>query len=292
MAFYNFTPDDIVNISISALPKASLELNGNIVTGSVYLERPYLNAALRDRVFMGFSQKEGGFIEKTGSMSASVDFKTATSGGTNQSLWSSVVNVTYPFYRIFNENYAANYTGSLSTTIRVIDIPQVFYDKEILTGSFSASDNDAAGDVRNIYDDGRGGLYSGSLSGTLVGNIFYQEGIVALTKGDLSNFGSDSSTNFKWKVSLRGTHNIPVKIFRCHAPAGELNATTNSTFYISAVSGAFKGSREVVSSSLSPYITTVGLFNKQFELVGLAKLAQPIKKTEKESIIFRLRLDF
>ena len=292
MSFYKFSDDDIINVTISTHPRIISALNGTVVTGSVYLERPYLNNALKNRIFQGFSQKEGGLVDKTGSLSASIDFQTAISGSTNSNLLHSLRNSTYPFYRIMSEDYVFSYTGSLSTTVRVINVPQIFYDREILTGSFTASDEDAAGTTRFIYDNGRGGLYSGSLTGTLVGSIFYSEGLVVITKGDLSAFGSVSPDNFQWKVEFNGVQNIPVKIFRCRAPAGQLNATTNTTFYINATSGSYKGFREIVSSSLSPYVTTIGLFNKQYELVAVAKTSQPIKKSINDDIMFKLKWDW
>ena len=291
MSFYKLNSDDIINTTIRTHPRFVSELNGNIITGSVRLERPFLNANIANRIFHGFSQQEGGFIAKTGSMSASIDFRTAISGSTNSNLWHSVKNVLYSYYRLFDNDYQPNYTGSLSTTFRVVDIPQVYYDKEILTGSFTGSDKDSAGSDRVIYDNGRGGIYSGSLTGTLVGNIFYSEGLVALTKGDLSDFGSASSTNFLWRFQFNGVQNIPCKIFKCRKPADECNATTNSTFYVTAVSGAYKNMREVVSASLLPYVTEIGLFDKQFELVASAKLAVPVKAVS-ENILFKLRLDF
>lgn len=291
MSFYKLNSDDIINTTIRCHPRFVSQLNGNAVTGSILLERQFLNTNLANRIFYGFSQKEGGFIAKTGSLSASIDFVPVISGSTNTNFWHSVTNCLYPYYRLIDNNYQPNYTGSLSTTLRIIDIPAVYYDKEILTGSFTASDKDTAGADRFIYDNGRGGLYSGSLTGTLVGNIFYQEGLAVLTKGDLSNFGADSSTNFLWKIELNGVQNIPVKIIKCRKPAGDCNVTTNPTFSVTAVSGAYKNMKEVVSSSLLPYITEVGLFDKQLNLVAIAKLAQPVKSVN-DAINFRIKWDW
>lgn len=261
------------------------------MTGSVFLERPYLNNDLRYRIFEGFSQKQGGLIQKTGSMSASIDLQTATQGGTNGPMW-GVVNQLANYYSIENSAYALTFTGSTSTTVRVITIPEIYYDQKILTGSFTGSDIDAAGAARDIFDNGRGGLYSGSLTGTLVGHIFYNEGIAVITKGDITNFGSVSSTNFNWRFHLKGVHEIPVKIFKCRAPAGELNCTTNNTFYTIPPSGSNKNLREVVSSSMDTYITKVGLYNDLFECVAVAQLAQPVRKQEKDSYLFKLKMDF
>ena len=96
-------------------------------------------------------------------------------------------------------------------------------------------------------------------SGTLVGNIFYSEGLVALTAPNLSDFGKASPDNFKWRTDFKGSHTIPVNIYRCRAPAGELNASTNTTFYTIPTSGPDRNFRMILTSSVYPYITAVGL---------------------------------
>lgn len=291
MTFYKLTKDDILHTTIRCFPSYTVENSGDQVTGSVFLERPYLNNDLRYRIFEGFSQKQGGLIQKTGSMSASIDLQTATQGGTNGPMW-GVVNQLANYYSIENSAYALTFTGSTSTTVRVITVPEIYYDQKILTGSFTGSDIDAAGAARDIFDNGRGGLYSGSLTGTLVGHIFYNEGIAVITKGDITNFGSVSSTNFNWKFHLKGVHEIPVKVFKCRAPAGELNCTTNPTFYTVPQSGSNKSLQEVVSSSMDTYITKVALFDDLFQCVAIAQLAQPIRKNERDGYLIKLKMDF
>ena len=291
MTFFKFAKDDILHTTIKCFPSYTTELNGGNVTGSVFLEQPFLETNLRYRIFQGFSQKEGGLVSKTGSMSASIDLQTAVSGGTNLVLWHAV-NRLYSYYSLENSKYLLEYDGTKATTIKVISVPEIYYDQKILTGSFTGSDKDAAGADRLIYDNGRGGIYSGSLTGTLVGHIFYSEGICVITKGGLTNFGTASSTNFKWRFNLKGVTEIPVKIFKCRAPAGELNCTSNPTFYTIPPSGSHKNLREIVSSSMDPYITKIGLYNDMYDLVAVAQLAQPIRKQEGSSYLFKIRQDW
>jgi hypothetical protein len=300
MSFYSFKDEDIFTTSIVAHPSYTVELNGDQVTGSVFLEREFLNDELLTRRVFGFSPAQGGFVTGSHPFTASIDIIDAELGATNQQFYESILNL-YDFYSLINSDYTSDFTGSTTTRFRVITIPEIYYDREILSGTFSASDLDSAGDARDLFDNGRGGVYSGSLTGTLVGNIFYSEGLVVLKGGGLNDeasgndFGEVSPTNFKWRVNLKGKQTIPVKIFRCRAPAGQLNASTNSTFY-SIPTGSTdinKNEREIVILSESfTYVTTIGLFNKNYELVGLAKLAQPVKKDEGQDILFRVRLDF
>jgi hypothetical protein len=297
MTFYEFEDGDIVNTHILAYPRQTVELNGSEVTGSVFLEKKYLTNLLLSRRFQGYSEKEGGFVEKDGPFSSSIDIVTAQEGGTNKQLYRSILNL-YNYYSLTDASYTPYFTGSETVNFRVITIPEIFYDREVLTGSLTASDEDSTGASRVLYDNGRGGIYSGSLTGTLLGNVFYSEGLVVLKGASVAStdepFGNASVSNFKWKTSFKGTHKIPVKIFRCRAPAGELNASTNSTYYhILTGSGArHKNEKEIVMNPQATYITAIGLYNEDYELVGLAKLAQPIKKTFDKDIMFRIRLDY
>ncbi len=291
MSFYKFEDGDIIRVKMVTNPYYVTALHGNAVTGSVRYEQPFLDSGLNNRLWEGFSEREGGFVTKTGPFTASVDFYTAVSGTTNKQVYSIIENL-YSYYSSENGNYNINFNGVKATTLRVIEIPEIYYDRKIVSGTFSASDVDGAGADRVLYDDGRGGIYSGSLTGTLVGNIFPSEGLIVLKKPDLSNFGGASSTNFKWKVIFRGEHTIPVNIYRCRAPAGELNASTNPTFYTVPTTGVDKDSRKILTSSLDPYITAVGFYNEDYELVAVATLAQPIRKELQNDITFSIRVDF
>jgi len=287
MTFYKFTDSDIVDTFIYTNPSYSVESNGDVVSGSVYLERPYLTSSLNDKIRMGFSRRLGGLVTGSGPLTSSIELIDVEKDVTNNNLY-SVLSRSYDFYSSYlNTAYSLQ-----STQLRVINIPEIYYDKNILTGSFTASDIDSEGNSRNIYDNGRGGLYSGSLTGTLMGHIFYSEGVAVLTASNLTDFGAASSTNFDWKVSFKGVHKIPVKIFRCRAPAGQLNASTNPTFYSVPSAGDHKNARVPVFSQSFTYVTTIGLFNENYQLVGVAKLAQPIKKELQQDILFRLRMDF
>ena len=293
MTFYPLRDKDILNISIDTHPFYAVNLHATATTGSIFLEKKYLEDSLEGRLFYGFSARLGGFASASSPFSSSIEMVDAQEGTNTDTTYKAIKNF-YSYYSIFNTDYSPTVTGSTVGMFRVINIPQIYYDRGILTGSLTASDWDAFGDLRTIYDNGRGGLYSGSLSGTLVGNIFYSEGIACLYKADLLTFGAGSSTDDKWRVSLKGTHKIPVKIFNCRAPAGELNATNNPTFYDVPTSGKYKNERQVFlsGSSRKTYITKVGLYNENHELVAVCNVAQPIRKNLDEDILFRIRLDW
>jgi hypothetical protein len=64
----------------------------------------------------------------------------------------------------------------------------------------------------------------------------------------------------------------------------------------SSISGGFEqfelsGSIDLTGSFLAPFITTIGLYNDDFELVAVAKLPQPIKSMPDVPINFIVRFD-
>jgi hypothetical protein len=291
MSFYKFEDRDIVHVSMNLFPQFDVSLNGDQVTGSVYLDKQYLNDDLENRLLYGFSRRLGGYVSKLNPLTSSISMFDAQQDTTTNSTYRHILQL-YDYYSFFNANTYT--TGSSPVTLfRVINFPSVYYDREILSGSLTASDWDASGNKRNLYDDGNGAILSGS---TVVGNVFYAEGIACLYGSTINDFGSISSLNTKWEVSLRGTHTIPVSIWNCRAPSGELNATSNPTFYQIPTNADSDNTneREIVltGSDRNTWVTKIGIYNKRYELVATAHLAQPIRKKLSDNILFRLRMDF
>lgn len=294
MTFYKFAPEDIINTKLLTYPQAKTFLAGDQMTGSVFLERKFIDTGLSNRRYQGYSERLGGFVDKPGPFSSSIDFVQAVLSGTNSQLYSTLVQL-YDYYSIINSDYTLIYSGSTATNLRVITIPEIYYDREIASGSFSASDRSGSGG-RFLFDNGRGGIYSGSLTGTLVGNIFYPEGLIVLTAPNFNDFALSSSMsgNTKWNINFRGTHKIPVKIFRCRAPAGEINCSTNPTYFTvnNNLSSSYRNEKKIVMPNNTTYITKVGLYDAEFKLVAVVSLAHPIRKDEHQDLMIRARLDF
>jgi len=100
-----------------------------------------------------------------------------------------------------------------------------------------------------------------------------------------------------------------------HAPAGELNASQNPTWISSSevlwrdntasTSGSFiePPNLKIKNTIDSEYcnfdarfekqvfISKVGIFDKNKNLIGVAKLANPVRKKESDSYTFKLKLD-
>ena len=75
------------------------------------------------------------------------------------------------------------------------------------------------------------------------------------------------------------------------ATANEFNFTTNETYYTESVSGV---KRIVPGLRTDPktYITTVGMYNSDDELLAIAKLSKPIIKSKSREALIKVKLDF
>lgn len=130
------------------------------------------------------------------------------------------------------------------------------------------------------------------------------------TTGSLA--GSPPSSSFN--LSFEGTTFIPTLTMLAHARAGELNHSSNYTYldYDSYTSGSVStGStsyiepeyniKNTVKSPYSDptgsfqkqtYISRIGIYDKDKNLIAIAKVATPVRKREQDSYTFKLKLDF
>lgn len=109
-----------------------------------------------------------------------------------------------------------------------------------------------------------------------------------------------SSPNFK--ISFQNEVTIYEQNVICHVDDNEFNLSYNPTLLKSNFkSGSFESQSfstplpEVkdfaTGSYFEPYVTTVGLYNEQNDLLAVAKLGQPIPLSRNTSMTFIIRYD-
>lgn len=206
----------------------------------------------------------------------------------------------------------------------LISIPQQYYGEKIKEKSFVLVDKsltDNSGNNPRIIDDGFGNLFSTnahhsqstnpiSHSDNYVGNIFYQHGIVVITEtGSWSGSVkySDITKNTDFRIKLDSYDTITTHEYSVTLSPSEFNKSMNYTLRM-PLSGTFNNvnehtassvlgnsfvAREFTSQSFSPYITTINLYTKDdFDTPAIvAKLPKPIRKSNKISTTFKIRLD-
>jgi len=135
-------------------------------------------------------------------------------------------------------------------------------------------------------------------------------------------FGSHGSTGVgenlissSFGISFEGTNYIPTLTMLAHAPKGELNHSNNPTFithgqeqklspttgsrgYVENSSITIKNTVESLyadptgSFRKQTYISKIGIYDENRNLIGVAKLAKPLRKREIDAYTFKLKLDF
>jgi len=148
-------------------------------------------------------------------------------------------------------------------------------------------------------------------------NDGYQEASSWLYFGAYSGSNSQNyATSSLYSVAFRGTNNVPTMTMFAHAGAGNLNSSQNPTW----ISSSHKGWRDGITSTSGTYIeptdltikntvqsqfcrfegdfqkqvfiSKIGIFDDDQNLIGIAKLANPVLKREEDSLTFKLKIDF
>ena len=129
-----------------------------------------------------------------------------------------------------------------------------------------------------------------------------------------TNDGSSSGIipSSSYDMNFNGVNYIPTVTMLAHADKGELNHSNNPTFIASGkVVPIFSGSNTflepertikntVKSMYASPtasfekttYISKIGIYDENKNLIGIASVARPVKKKEDQQYTFKLKVDF
>ena len=136
--------------------------------------------------------------------------------------------------------------------------------------------------ITNHYTSGNGSPY--------VGNVFYKNGFITITHPKYIS-ALDTSDGIIHTLQFQGSHQIYEHEYQCTIGENEYNNTTN-------ISARKRGSiREEemagfqTSSAFKPYVTTIGLYNENNELLVVGKLASPIRMSNETDTTFVVRWD-
>lgn len=175
--------------------------------------------------------------------------------------------------------------------------------------------NSPAGEYGLLYTSSATPMGDGT---SVIGHIYYQAGIAVLTSsliegathtittasgptsintssvGDLLISGTiDECANHIryafFNADFNNTTELNSSIYFCRANNTEFNYSANPT-YLSASEIIVKGSNPLANPV--SYITSVGLYSPDNELLAVAKLSEPLKKSPSNEITLRVRMDY
>jgi hypothetical protein len=217
-----------------------------------------------------------------------------------------------------------NFPSGANDTIRVLSIDKQIYGNKILPESFFITSSTVC-----IADDGYGNLYNidgGDISNyirlgyitvgyfetqqlppglTHVGNIFYAHGLVIITNSAAINSHFPIPLTSGFNVVFQNEHIIYENEVRCIVRESDYNLTYNPTIlkqggeYITSGSSGYilTGSADytvknfATGSDFQPYVTSIGLYNDDNDLLMVAKLGKPIVLSSDTDMTFIVRYD-
>ena len=123
-----------------------------------------------------------------------------------------------------------------------------------------------------------------------VGNIFYNNGLVAITKPNYQDMLNPGNSN-DFTLQYKGTHLIYENEYQCMVDQHEFDVTLNP----SARKVKSKDSEDLANfatgSYFRPYVTTIGLYNDNGELLVVGKLGQAIRMSDETDTTYVVRFD-
>ena len=109
----------------------------------------------------------------------------------------------------------------------------------------------------------------------------------ALTGSQISG-NADNLRNRLQNIQFNNTVELNSTIYFCRANHNEFNYSSNPTYLSSSQIRV----KQISSDEPISYITTVGLYSENNELLAVGKLSEPLKKTPANEFTIRARLDY
>ncbi len=175
---------------------------------------------------------------------------------------------------------------------------------------FIINDDGAENDYRINSPAGEYGVLYRNGTTSSYGLIYYQAGIAVVTASvfALANYGATGGTGQRnvilsgstidnnmdvlrrriSNISFNNTTELNSTVYFCRAAHNDFNYSSNPT-YLSSSKMVVKNTSTDVPVS---YITTVGLYSADNELLAVAKTSEPLKKDPTNELTLRVRLDY
>ena len=166
--------------------------------------------------------------------------------------------------------------------IAVLDLAKITSGSQKISGSIAAVGNTASEIVI-------GRSMQGNVQAKFIPDFLVSGSIDDIVKHvSTVRFGSGSQTF----LTFQNNTQINSTLVFCRATADEFNFSSNPTY--TDTDGRIKvidESQQGIQKSFS-FVTTVGLYDANEQLLAVAKLSRPVEKNDEKDLTFRVRLDF
>jgi len=202
-------------------------------------------------------------------------------------------------------------TNSTTTLLRSIQVGRTTMDDGIVSGSvtavfaFGTSGNNTFVDIPESTLTGslgrKGSLVLQGNTANIVGTVFYDTASLIFHGGTgATYFLTDSTSGFTFgsasagkvvctQLSFLSLNILKRSSYFCRALNKQFNYTNNPTAISNQVLGSITAS---LTSNPNTYITSVGLYNDEGDLLAIAKLSPPLRKNFQSERIVEVRTDW
>ena len=223
-----------------------------------------------------------------------------------------------------NRGFTDSFTGLTTAAVAadgggeigVFTLRKRFFDVGLKSGGLTATvtgTNFGGDSIAGDYYDSGSGQFIQKSTGTTIGVSLIDDGMFVVTTAAMREVAT-SVTSIQYKTKVMGT---TINVF-CKCQPDELNYTTNFT---SALTGSvssdttvpgeiaqaynnlwtksqltadtdrFIYAPSITAAGATPYITAVGLYDNNNDLMAVAKLARPLKKITGLPMTFKVQID-
>jgi hypothetical protein len=254
----------------------SLWVSGSYPTGQINIQDQILvYRSIRELYYSNYLLGDDGSPAAT----ASFNLDGTITGTAYTPNYYNYLSTTLPANRYFP-------TGS-DETIGVISIPSNLWGQYLLPGSVNISNGSIT-----LTDDGNGNMIYNSQK---YGDVIYEHGIIIITSDgsplvgpygsgnygaaiygvSVSNLINSFATGSNITCSFSSSFNIYETQYKCTIRENEFNFSQNPTLISGSLNSGTLYSF-ATGSYFSPYVTTIGLYDNNYNLLAVAKLAQPL----------------
>ena len=302
---FTFTGSELTgsNVSIERYIGKNIQDNiwvsGSNLTGQSYIENKQLvYNSIKQLYYSNFLLSPSGSLASTASFDSTSfvpDFETAANLGV---LIGKQNTTNYYNYLSSTTDINRTFPTESNSEIGIISIPSNLFGEYVKPGSFRFITRSGS-----ITDDTNGNLIYNSTGFSAVnahiGNIIYEHGMSIIISKSMNSYGNEFFDMFNSSSMITCSFNSNITLYesqyKCTVSPNEFLFSQNP----SIISGSNSCPENVISklydfatgSYFTPYVTTVGLYNNDKELVAVGKLAQPLDMSDTTDTTILINLD-
>ena len=267
------------------------DADGNFADGGKKLDEVFFITFARllnkDEIKKGSFEMEFGITGSLGAVAASASFdgqnfrkrlKVKDLSGSTSYLTNSPAGEYGILYATSSTTDGTTHLGTANTKETPVGL--VYYQAGIAVISGSIFNDVVNG---GVLDNTLGTVSLGNPGNRLTGPTGFQ-----FVSGSSISGSADAIRNRIYNTSFNNTTELNSTIYFARASHNEFNYSSNPTY----LSDSQIRVKETTLDQPVSYITTVGLYSATNELLAVAKVSEPLKKTPDTELTLRVRLDY